>query len=106
MIRAVHDIEMSPSVIDVLEETDPIELEKARLQRAQFDRNSAWLEAHIKDVYVPGNRGKVVAIAGEQAFVGDTVKEAVAKANAAHPDDRGYFTRYIPKRKMIWVYAT
>jgi hypothetical protein len=106
MIRAIHDMEYKPPVIEVYTETDPVECEKARQQRVQFDRNSAWLQAHIRDVYVPANRGKIVAIAGEQAFVGETVKEAIDKALAAHPNDKGCFTRYIPKQKMIWVYAT
>ena len=35
----------------VMEEvTDPEELAKARVQRARFDRNSAWLQAHAKEV--------------------------------------------------------
>ena len=105
MIRAMHNNESGPG-IEVFELTDPVEREKARLQRAQFDRNSAWLQEHIKEVYASAHRGKIVAVAGEEAFFGDTNKEAVAKALAAHPEDKGYFTRYIPKQKMTWIYAT
>lgn len=92
-------------VLEIVEVTDPQELEQARLQRAQFDRNSAWLQRHIQEVYATANRGKIVCIAGQEAFFGDTVKETVALAKAAHPDDKGYFTRYIPRRKMTWIYA-
>src|SRR3954471_302536 len=105
MIRATHMDDSRP-VIEVFEETDPVECEKARLQREQFDRNSAWLQKHISDVYVPANRGKILCVAGEEAFFGNSVKEAVDRAKAAHPDDKGYFTRYIPRQKMIWIYAT
>jgi hypothetical protein len=105
MIRATH-FDQKPPAIEVFELTDPVECEKARLQRAQFDCNSAWLQAHIKEVYAPENRGKVVAIAGQEAFFGDAVRDAVDQALAAHPDDKGYFTRYIPKQRMTWIYAT
>ena len=104
MIRAIHaNDQVSPIEVSVL--TDPVECDKARLQRAQFERNSAWLQAHIGEVYVPKNRGKIVAIAGQEAFFGDTVSDAVDQALAAHPEDKGYFTRYIPMQKMAWIYA-
>ena len=91
--------------LEFVEVTDPRELEQARLQRAQFDRNSDWLQQHIPEVYAAANRGKVVCIAGEEAFFGVSVNEAVGQAKAAHPDDKGYFTRYIPRQKMTWIYA-
>jgi hypothetical protein len=106
MIRQYHDTDYKPPVIEVSTETDPIECAKARQQRAQFDRNSAWLQKHIPEVYAPENRGKIVCIAGEEAFFGDTVEEVAARASAAHPDDSGSFMRYIPRQRMIWVYAT
>src|SRR2546426_1132511 len=41
----------------VMEEvTDPEELAKARMQRARFDRNSAWLQAHAKEVDTGADR--------------------------------------------------
>lgn len=95
-----------PPAIEVLELTDPDELEKARAQRAQFDRNSKWLQEHIGEVYVPANRGKIICIAGEEVFVGDSVEELEARAIAAHPEDKGSFMRYIPRQKMTWIYAT
>jgi len=89
----------------VMEEViDGEELAKARRQREQFDRNSAWLQAHIAEVYSK-HRGKCICIAGEELFVADTVKEAIAQATAAHPDDEGWFTRYIPKAKVARIYA-
>ena len=82
----------------------PEEPAAAREQREQLDRNSAWLQAHILEI---GNncRGKVICIAGQQLFVGDTTREAVAQATAAHPEDKGWFTQYIPKEKVARIYA-
>ncbi len=76
----------------------------ANKQREQFDRNSDWLEAHIPEVYSK-HRGKCICIAGQELFVSDSVEEAVAKATAAHPDDQGQLTRYIPKEKVARIYA-
>ena len=84
--------------------TDAEQLVRARRQREQFDRNSAWLQAHIAEAYAT-HRGKCICIAGEELFVADTVKEAIAQATAAHPDDEGWFTRYIPKEKVARIYA-
>ncbi len=86
------------------EVTDTEELLKARQQREQFDRNSAWLQAHIAEVY-SHHRGKCICVAGEELFVADTVKEAIAQATTAHPNDEGWFTRYIPKEKVARIYA-
>jgi hypothetical protein len=94
------DTQRTPIVME--EVTDLQELLKARQQREQFDRNSAWLQAHIAEVYSK-HRGKCVCVAGEELFVADTVKEAIAQATTAHPDDKGWFTRYIPKEKVIAI---
>ncbi len=90
--------------IEMVEVTDPDEIAKARRRREQFDRNIAWLEAHAAEIY-PKNRGKCICIAGQELFVGDTVEEAVAQATAAHPNDEGWFTAYIPKIKAARIYA-
>src|SRR6266481_862454 len=96
------DNQRIPIVIE--EVTDMEELLKARQQREQFDRNSAWLQAHIAEVYSK-YRGKCICVAGEELFVADTVKEAIAQATATHPDDEGWFTRYIPREKVARIYA-
>lgn len=89
----------------VMEEvTDPTELAQARAQRERFDRNSAWLQAHVAEVY-RRHRGKCVCIAGEELFVGDTPEQAQALAYAAHPEDDGSFFRYIPREKLDRIYA-
>ena len=89
----------------VMEEvTDPEELAKARVQDEHFERNSAWLQAHVSDVYTH-HRSKCICVAGEELFVADTPKEVIALAHAAHPEDTGKLFRYIPKEKVARVYA-
>jgi hypothetical protein len=87
----------------VMEEvTDPEELAKARAQDERFDRNSAWLQAHIPEVY-SRYRGKCICVAGEELFVADTPEEVIAMAEAAHPEDDGSFIRYIPREKVARI---
>jgi hypothetical protein len=92
-----------PKVI-MEEVTDPEELAKARVQHERFDRNSAWLQAHVPEIY-SRYRGKCICIAGEELFVADTPKEVLALANARHPEDDGKFLRYIPQEKVARIYA-
>lgn len=93
-----------PSTIEMLEVTDRTELALARNQREQFDRNSAWLQQNISEIYAK-HRGKCICVAGEELFVADSIKDAIAAATAAHPSDEGWFTRYIPKEKLAKIYA-
>jgi hypothetical protein len=86
------------------EVTDPVELAKVRAQDERFERNSAWLQAHIPEVYSL-YRGKCICIAGEELFVAETPQEVIALASAAHPEDNGKLLRYIPKEKVARVYA-
>ena len=84
--------------------TDPVELSKYAARQAQLERNWAWFEQHAQEIYRT-HRGKCLCIAGAQLFVGDSPEEAVARAAAAHPDDEGRFTRFIPKERLARVYA-
>ena len=92
-----------PAVI-MEEVTDPEELAKARVRRERFDRNWAWFQAHVPEIYSQ-QRGKCICIAGEELFAADTPKEAIALATAAHPEDEGRFVHYIPREKVIRIYA-
>lgn len=94
----------SNPIIEVTEVTDPIELARSQVAMEQFDRNSDWLQAHIPEVYSQ-HRGKSICVAGQELFVADSAKEAMAKARAVHPEERGVLTRYIPKEKVARVYA-
>jgi hypothetical protein len=90
-----------PQIVEV---RDATALAQARAQRSRFDRNAAWLQAHAAQVYGQ-NRGRCICIAGEELFVADTPEEAVRIATARHPDDDGWFVRYIPREKVARVYA-
>jgi hypothetical protein len=93
-----------PPAIFMEEVTDPDELATARARRERFDRNEAWLQAHVAEIYSQ-HRGRYVCISGEEPFVADTAGGAYAQARAAHPEDDGSFVRYIPKEKLARVYA-
>ena len=89
----------------VMEEvTDPEELAKARAQHERFDRNWAWFQAHVPEIY-SRYRGKCICIAGEELFTADTPEEVIALATAAHPEDEGRFVHYIPREKLVRIYA-
>ena len=84
--------------------TDPVELAKFAARQAQLDRNWAWFEQRAQEIYRT-HRGRCLCIAGGELFVGDTPEEVTALATAAHPDDEGRFTRYIPKERLARVYV-
>ena len=89
----------------VMEEvTDADELAHARRQRESFDRNAAWLQRHVPAVYAR-HRGKCICVAGEELFVAGTAREAIALARTAHPEDEGWFTRYVPEERAARIYA-
>ena len=97
-------IRMTPVPIVMEQVTDPEELAKAKRQDERFERNWAWFKAHAAEIY-ERHRGKCLCIAGQELFVADTPQEALAQAKAAHPEDNGFFTRYIPKEKAYRIYA-
>src|SRR5262249_7321109 len=83
----------------VMEEvTDPEENAKAHVRRERFDRNWAWFQAHVPEIYSQ-YRGKCIAIAGEEIFAADTPEEVIAWATATHPEDEEWFVHYIPRER-------
>ncbi len=94
----------NPNPITMERVTDPVELAKTRVQDERFERNWAWFNAHAPEIYKE-HRGKCLCIAGQELFVADTPEEVLALAKAAHPDDDGRFTRYIPKERTYRIYA-
>lgn len=89
----------------IMEEvTDPEELAKARVRWERFDRNWAWFQAHVPEIY-SRYRGKCIAIAGEELFAADTPEEVITWATATHPEDEGWFVHYIPREKLVRIYA-
>lgn len=89
--------------ITMYEETDPVEIAKARAQMEKFERNYAWLVANAKEVF--SHRGTYICIAGQELFVGDDIKELLARAKTAHPEDDGPLFQYVPRERAARVYA-
>jgi hypothetical protein len=105
MIKVVRDAtagERPKVVMEVVPITDPEERARNQAQRERFSRNLDWFSAHADEIYAQ-YRGKHLCIAGEELFAADTVEEAVALAEAAHPEDDGRFVHYIPKQKRIRI---
>jgi hypothetical protein len=97
-------IRMAQTSIEMENVTDAAELAKTQAQDERFERNWAWFEAHAAEIYAR-HRGQVYCIAGQELFVAATPKEVLALARAAHPDDDGRFTGYIPKERTYRIYA-
>jgi hypothetical protein len=93
------------SPIQMEEVTDPVQIAQAEARRKRLDRNWAWFEAHAAEIYRQ-HRGKFLCVAGEELFVADTPEEVLRLAIAAHPDDEGRFTRYIPRERAYRIYAS
>jgi hypothetical protein len=93
-----------PPTIIMSELTDPVELAKAQQRRERAERNSAWLQAHVAEIYAR-YRGKCICVAGEELFVSDDPQEVVALARVAHPEDDGLLIRYIPREQLERIYV-
>jgi hypothetical protein len=89
--------------IEMYEVNDPVENAAAQRRQEQFERNWDWLEAHSTEVY--NHRGKFICIAGQELYVGDSVAAVVNPAKAAHPEEEGILTRYIPKERGARIYV-
>src|SRR6266542_5369431 len=64
------------------EVTDPDEIARFKEHHERAKRNSDWLQSHWDDV-LPQARGKFLAVAGQEAFIADSSREAAAMARAA-----------------------
>ncbi len=95
---------MNESKFIIEEVTDPVEIARIRAQDEQHRRNLDWLQAHWADV-LPQARGKFLAVAGQEAFIADTPKQAWAWAAAAHPDDQGAFVQYVIAKEGPRIYG-
>lgn len=106
MIRQTPTSEVVPHPpLTITEVTDPEELAQARAQREQFERNARWFDT-CAEKYYDENRGKHICIAGQEVFAADSVEEAVRQARTAHPEDKGVFFLFVPKKPMTRIYAS
>lgn len=98
----VIDLNGKNAVFTITEETDPVEISQARERAAKYDSNYSWLVANAKEVF--SHRGKYICIAGQELFVGDDIRQLLAQAHAAHPEDDAPLTQFIPKTRAARIY--
>jgi hypothetical protein len=105
MIRVIGDDSgWEKPKLEFKEVTDPIEIQKMRELHEAFKRNSDWIQAHWGDL-LPGAFGKHLVVAGQEAFLADTMEEALERAKAAHPDDKGIYVQYVLPHTGPRIYA-
>jgi hypothetical protein len=85
---------MNEPKTSVKEVTDSQEAARSRARQEQERREMHWLTAHWPDI-LPQAYGKYVAVVDEQFFIADTAEQAVALAQAAHPDQDGILAQYV-----------
>ena len=86
------------------EVTDPEDLVVASRRRERFDRNAAWLEAHGDEVFEQ-YRGWCICVSEGDVFAAGSALDALALAEAAHPDDDGRLPHQVPAQRAIRIYA-
>ena len=85
---------MNEPKVTIEEVTDPVEIARHELCQEKFRRNRDWLEKHWGNV-LPQAQGRFLAVAGQEAFIADSLDEVLAMARAAHPDDEGLLAQYV-----------
>ena len=73
---------------------DPAEAERHWEARAHYDRNSNWLQNHWPEL-LPQARGKILAVAGQEAHVAETPEEAWKWTKEHHPEDKGPIVQFV-----------
>jgi hypothetical protein len=106
MIRVISEDgkPLPPPQLEWGEVTDPAEIAESRAVHEAALRNGDWLATHWPDL-LPQAYGKYVAVAGQQAFLADSVQEALALAKAAHPDDKGVLIQYVIPPGTVTIYG-
>lgn len=94
---------MWDSQITIEEVNDPAEIARHRQVRERADRNWDWLKAHQHEL-LPQAFGKFLAVAGQEAFLADTLDDALDWVRTAHPEDTGHLVEYVwpPKGPRIY----
>ena len=89
----------------VIEEvTDPAEIARHREVAAAFVLNSNWLQGNWHQL-LPQARGKILAVAGQEAFLADTPEEAWQWTKDRHPEDKGPLVRYVIAKEGPRIYV-
>lgn len=85
---------MSLEKMVVEEVDDPQKLARFRYGQVRFEANRDWLESHWQDV-LPQAAGRFLAVAGQEAFVTDSIDAAWKWVEEHHSDDEGAFVRFV-----------
>jgi hypothetical protein len=86
-----------PFTVVQTEEVTAEELQKFQQDEADYE----WLSAHAQEIETQ-HKGKFIAVVNHQLFIGESWKEAQAKAKAAFPD-RDPIVEYIPWKRQVKV---
>ena len=98
MVAKEAKMEENRMVIEFENSDTPEEVAAARKQREQSDQNSAWLQAHIPEIDEK-YRGKVICIAGQELFVGETTRRSHRAGNRCSPGGQRLVHAVHPQRK-------
>jgi hypothetical protein len=89
---------------DIIIEEGPMTPEMARLFE-QAARNRDWFNDHVEELGLFKHyRGRFLAVAGGELFVGDSRAEVDRLARAKYPDELPHI-RFIPREKLVRIYA-
>jgi hypothetical protein len=89
-----EELSMNKPKTTLQKATDPIESARSRVSEEQERREMHWLAAHWPEILLQAY-GKYVAVVEEQFFIADTAEQAIALAQAAHPDNDGILAQYV-----------
>ncbi|HEV3003394.1 MAG TPA: hypothetical protein VGX78_02990 [Pirellulales bacterium] len=92
------------SFLEIEEIREPDLFSQRVRQGARAKLNRDWLSAHWTDV-LPAARGRFLAVAGQEAFIADTARQAWDLAGAAHPEDDGAICQYIYREVGPRIYG-
>jgi len=93
-----------PMEVQYIEVTDPDELTRIQEHQERLQKNTACWQVNAKSLYEQ-HLGMHVCFAGGEYFVAEDVLEADRLGQNAHPEDDARLVIYIPKEKMIRIYA-
>jgi hypothetical protein len=102
-MRARRGGPVQPKLL-IEEVTDPVEVARFDAQDERARLNGDWLQAHWPEL-LPNARGKFLAVAGQEAFLAQSPKEALTLARAAHPQDDGVIVEYVRPERGPRLYA-
>jgi hypothetical protein len=91
---------MNENPVTIENRDDPARMARIQARRKRAQRNRDWLDAHLNEL-LPQAYGKLVAVAGQEAFIAESEEEARAWARAAHREDDGLVIRYIPPEHVM-----